>query len=212
MNTMETQSLNPQQQHRRKVEGKFGGSKLHQLAKSNQWSMLLASCTTDLLWVLDEHNRTILHYAFENGAESDCILELIRLAPYQVRVADTAKETPIHMACDYGCSLIVAYALLEAEYKEGRGKQSILRQPNAQGKTPLDLIRHHDLSKTKPPSELTQQQQRPTSATYIFGVFSHISKAYSILPWKYHVEEHEGVLQVFEEADRGETGMVGMAY
>ena len=195
----------------RRPEGKFGGSTLHKFAKERKWTLLLASANIDLLYILDEHSRTPLHYLIELGCEDDnVILELIRLAPYQVRVADTANETPVHLACDYGVGLIVAYALLEADVSQGRGRPSVLTMENSSGKTPLDLIRKHNIQSGNNDNELTTTPS--TTANTLFKEFMTAVQRIGKMPWKYHAEEYTSVLEVLEETARGNTGVAGMAY
>ena len=198
----------PSRKHR--LQGIFGGSKLHGLAKSHQWTKLLASATPELLYVLDEFNRTPLHYAIEQGCEEDeVILELIRVGPWQVRVPDSGRESPVHLACDFGCSIVVAYALLEADVQHARGRPSVLTMENASQKTPLDLIRGHDTDKQSIETDKTRNANR---MSIFFQTLSDFASSLTTLPWKYHRDEYQAVLAVFEEAAAGQTGVVGMAY
>ena len=198
----------PSRKHQ--LQGIFGGSKLHGLAKSHQWTKLLASATPELLYVLDEFNRTPLHYAIEQGCEEDeVLLELIRVGPWQVRVPDSEGESPVHLACDFGCSLVVAYALLEADVQHAKGRPSVLTMKNASQKTPLDLIRGHDTNKQ---STETKKNRNAYGMSEFFETLSNLASSLTTLPWKYHRDDYEAVLAVFEEAAAGQTGVVGMAY
>lgn len=168
--------------HPARFEGKFGGTDLHKYAKAGNWSKLLACAEPSLFSTLNEHHRTPLHYALEQGAPDDVVLELIRLAPYQVRIPDDAKETPLHIGCEFGMGLIVVYSMLEADGTQARGQPSVLTLKNADGKTPLDILRE------------SKKRFRTT------------------LPWKYHADEKDGVMEILEETARGDTGLVGLAY
>ena len=166
-----------------KMEGKFGGTDLHTYAKSSSWSKLLAAANPNLLRTLNEHNRTPLHYAIENGAPTDVLVELMRVGPHQVRIRDVQKETPMHLGCEAGMDLVTAYALLDADATAGRGRQSVLAMKNANEKTPLELIRWAKRAK-------------------IMGRDMGVA-------WRYHKDEYEGVLTAVEEAASGSTGSVG---
>jgi len=215
-----------QQQRNQKFQGKFGGSPLHTYAKEGQWTKLLASATIDLLYILDEHHRTPLHYAIENGGccsgadHQNVVLELIRIGPPGlVRVADAdAKETPMHLACDYGMGLVTAYALLDADARHARGRPSVLTLKNANGKTPMDLIRKHDLQGTSSMAMTTTtttttdgNQQQPMAMLFM-GMITSVKNVFTITPWKYYAEEHPAVLQALEETARGESGVVSGVY
>lgn len=186
-----------------KLTSQFGGSPLHALAKQQNWGRLLASASVDLLYILDEHHRTPLHYAIEYGADDECILALVRLAPFQVRVKDVmGHDTPIHMACDLGVGLIIMYSLLEADSqivrRNNSHKQRVLHMENALGRTPLDLIRMHDTAEDPMP-------ENPV-ATWRSGGFHGVFRAAQKmatnlvkLPWKYHKEDYGAVVDVVEE-------------
>ena len=165
------------------MEGKFGGTDLHKYAQASEWTKLLAAANETLLKTLNEHNRTALSYAIENGAPSDVLIELIRIGPFQVRIKDVRGDTPMHLGCEVGVDLITIYSLLDAEGK-ARGRQSVLTMKNKNGKTPVEVIRG---------------AKRPK----VFG------KVDLGLSWRYHQDEYEGVLAAIEEAQSGTTGTVG---
>ena len=164
------------------MEGKFGGTDLHTYAKASEWSKLLAASNETLLKTLNEHNRTALHYAIENGAPSEILIELIRVGPFQARIRDVRGDTPLHLGCEGGMDLITTYSLLDADGK-ARGRQSVLAMKNKNGKTPVELIKG---------------ARRPK----VFGKELGLA-------WRYHLNEYEGVLAAIEEAVSGTTGTVG---
>ena len=164
------------------MEGKFGGTDLHTYAKASEWSKLLAASNETRLKTLNEHNRTALHYAIENGAPSEILIELIRVGPFQARIRDVRGDTPLHLGCEGGMDLITTYSLLDADGK-ARGRQSVLAMKNKNGKTPVELIKG---------------ARRPK----VFGKELGLA-------WRYHLNEYEGVLAAIEEAVSGTTGTVG---
>lgn len=166
-----------------KYEGTFGGTVLHKYAKSGGWTRLIASANSELLLKLNEHHRTPLHYAVESGAPEEVILELIRLSPGQVRVPDTAGETPMHLGAQFGMGLLVLYGMLDADATVGRGKPALLGIQNKSGMNPVQIIREA-------------------------GVIRRKLK----IPWKHCKDDYQTVLGAMEESANGQTGVIGLAY
>lgn len=122
--------------------GVFGGTRLHKLARSGQWTLLLASWDDDLAHTTNEHNRVPLHYAVESGAEDDVITALLQVSPFQLRVRDVSGNTALHLGCQFGMSLDVLQYMLELDelYTTDSTGVSLLLPPNNDGKTPLQLL------------------------------------------------------------------------
>ena len=184
------------------VEAVFGGTDLHRYARQQEWAKLLAACDGHRLRILNEYNRTPLHYCIEGGAPDDVILELVKVAPFQVRVRDASGETPLHLGCFMGMGLVVTYALLEADARSARGSKSVLTIRNKEGKTPLCIMRN---------SHRASSLVRAFVAEHFkFQALQNTVK--NKRPWKFHREEYDAVLDVLEESARGGTGVVGLAY
>jgi hypothetical protein len=220
-------------------EGTFGGTILHTYAQQRQWERLLASATRDKLHILNEYNRTVLHYAIEQGAPEDCCLALIQLAPNQVRVQDISGDTPVHLGCEFGMSLVVTYALLEADGTIARGRQSVLLLKNAESKTPVDKVRAKMNEKESSPAaaassrtarggdsnskdssrrSLLFMKRLSSSFPNLKPVMEQVAADFKEIMggrpmmWKHNKDEFESVRAAVEEAVNGKTGLVGFAY
>jgi hypothetical protein len=135
--------LSPEQRPPQRMDGVFGGTELHRLARRGEWSMLLASFDVETSKILNEHSRTPLHYAIEQGnAPDEVVLELIRIAPFQVRVKDVAGNTPLHLGCQFGMGLAVLEYILEMDdiLTGGDDNKSIVTMPNNDNNTPLQIF------------------------------------------------------------------------
>lgn len=210
-------------QSSQKLESVFGGTVLHKYARSKDWTKLLTSCRSStyagLLRTLNEHQRTPLHYAIESGAPEDVILELIRLAPFQVRVRDLSGETPLHLGCQFGIPLIVVYALLEADATTAKGSPSVLTLRNDDDMTPLDILQlpqetAHQINQTL--SWVAQQASRlfSTSSSQPPSPETSVIEEPDLtgVNWQYHRDQADLVLRALEEAASGKTGYVDMAF
>lgn len=214
-----------------KLEAVFGGTVLHKYARAKEWDTLVSSCSYSsdarLLRTLNEHQRTPLHYCVEGGAPEDILLEMIRIAPFQVRVRDLSGETPLHLGCQFGVPLLVVYAMLEADATTAKGSPSVLTLRNHDGMTPLQILQLQQ--KTAQSINQTVSLAKAKHAVASRWFFSQIGRAVDNevppptesndlsqlkagMNWHFHCDQAENVLTVLEEAARGEVGYVGQAY
>ncbi|KAG7371353.1 ankyrin repeat domain protein [Nitzschia inconspicua] len=167
----------PEQRPPPSLDGVYGGTELHRLARRNEWTMLLASFDIEKAKILNEHYRTPLHYAIEQGtAPDEVVLELIRIAPFQIRVKDVSGSTPLHLGCQFGIGLAVVEYMLEMDdlLTSGDDNKSIVTMRNNDNKIPLQIFK------------LSQKMSR--------AVKKLLDTDWSCNFWKHHREEFVPVL------------------